>query len=317
MTARYLALTGGVGGAKLCVGLAHLLSPAQLSFLVNTGDDFEHLGLHVSPDLDTLTYALSGLSNPDTGWGRRDESWRFMETLRGLGGETWFNLGDCDLALHALRTDRLRGGETLTRVTAGVCAALGIGHPVLPMSDDPVRTEVHTATGTLSFQHYFVRERCAPAVTGFSFAGALTASLNPEAAACLADPALAGVILCPSNPFVSIDPILAVPGLRAALRECRAPVVAVSPIVGGLAIKGPTAKMMDELQVPRTAAAVARHYADLLDGFVLDAGDAALVPALAAQGLPAIATPSVMITLDDRISLARTTLAFLDSLNAP
>jgi len=314
---RYLAITGGVGGAKLCVGLARLLGPDQLSFLVNTGDDFEHLGLHVSPDIDTLTYALADLSNPETGWGRRDESWHFIETLRGLGGEGWFNLGDRDLALHVLRSQWLRAGIGLAEVTDRLRKAHGIAHAILPMSDDPVRTEVHTHAGTLAFQHYFVRERCAPAVTGFSFAGAESATLNVQARAWLADPTLAGVIVCPSNPFVSIDPILAIPGLRAALRDCPAPVVAVSPIVAGLAIKGPTAKMMEELRVPQTAVAVASHYEDILDGFVLDAQDEALIPALAARDLPAIATPSVMVTLDDKTALARTTLAFIHSLYAP
>lgn len=317
MNPRYLAITGGVGGAKLCVGLARLLGPGQLAFLVNTGDDFEHLGLHVSPDIDTLTYALADLSNPDTGWGRRDESWHFIETLRGLGGEGWFNLGDRDLALHILRSQWLREGCGLAEVTDRMRKAHGIAHAILPMSDDPVRTEVHTATGTLAFQHYFVRERCAPVVTGFSFAGAGSASLNAEAAAWLADPTLAGIIVCPSNPFVSIDPILAMPGLRAALRECRAPVVAVSPIVAGLAIKGPTAKMMEELQVPQNAVAVAAHYGDIVDGFILDAADEALIPMLAARNLPAIATPSVMVTLEDKIALARATLAFIHSLYAP
>jgi LPPG:FO 2-phospho-L-lactate transferase len=314
---RYLALTGGVGGAKLCVGLARLLAAEQLTFLVNTGDDFEHLGLHVSPDLDTLTYALADLSNPDTGWGRRDESWQFIETLRGLGGEGWFNLGDRDLALHVLRSQWLRSGLGLGAVTDRLRRAHGIAHTLLPMTDDPVRTQVHTTEGTLAFQHYFVRERCMPAVTGFSFAGVERATLNQNARALLADPTLAGVILCPSNPFVSLDPILALPGLRAALRDCPAPVVAISPIVAGLAIKGPTAKMMEELHVPQTAVAVAMHYEDILDGFILDAADESLIPALAARNLPAIATPSVMVTLDDKIALARTTLAFIHSLYAP
>ena len=313
---KYLAITGGVGGAKLCVGLAHVLGPESLAFLVNTGDDFEHLGLHISPDLDTLTYALSDLSNPDTGWGRRGESWDFIATVRELGGEGWFNLGDRDLALHVLRTQRLRGGASLTAVVRGLKSAMGIAHEIWPMSDAPVRTVVHTAQGSLAFQHYFVRERCAPTVTGFTFEGATVATLNPAACAWLEDPHLAGVIICPSNPYVSIDPVLAVPGLRARLRALRVPVVAISPIVAGLAIKGPTAKMMAELKVPQTAVAVATHYRDVLDGFILDAQDAALVDAVAASELAAIAAPSVMVTLADKIALARTTLDFLHQLNA-
>lgn len=312
---KYLAITGGVGGAKLCVGLAHLLGPESLAFLVNTGDDFEHLGLHVSPDIDTLTYALSDLGNPDTGWGRRGESWNFIETVRQLGGEGWFNLGDRDLALHVLRTQRLRGGANLTEVTDGLKSSVGIAHGIFPMCDSPVRTVVHTLHGSLAFQHYFVRERCAPTVTGFSFEGAAAAVLNPAASAWLDDPCLAGVIICPSNPYVSIDPVLAVPGLRARLRTLRAPVVAISPIVAGLAIKGPTAKMMQELDVPQTAVAVAMHYLDILDGFILDAQDASLVDALATSDLAAIATPSVMVTLADKIALARTTLDFIHQLN--
>jgi LPPG:FO 2-phospho-L-lactate transferase len=255
---KFLALTGGVGGAKLALGLRELFGPDQLAFLVNTGDDFEHLGLHVSPDLDTLMYALSGLSNPDTGWGRTDESWQFIDTLRGLGGEAWFNLGDRDLAVHVLRSARLRAGQPLSAVTRELNTALGTRHSIWPMSDDPVPTVVHTADGPLAFQHYFVRERCAPSVTGFEFGGVAAARPLPEVLEWLADPALTGIIVCPSNPFVSIDPILAVPGLRDALRASAAPVVAVSPIVAGLAIKGPTAKMMAELAVPSTAAAVQR-----------------------------------------------------------
>jgi LPPG:FO 2-phospho-L-lactate transferase len=301
---KFLALSGGVGGAKLAVGLKALLGPAELAFLVNTGDDFEHLGLHVSPDLDTLMYALSGLSNTDTGWGRHGETWHFIEALRELGGETWFNLGDRDLAVHVLRSARLRRGDTLSRITRDLNAALGTQHPIFPMSDDPLPTIVHTADGPLAFQHYFVRDRCAPMVTGFEFRGAAAARPLPDVLALLADPGLAGIILCPSNPFVSIDPILAVPGIRDALRASTAPVVAVSPIVAGLAIKGPTAKMMAELGVPSTAAGVAAHYGDLLDGFVIDEQDAALLGAFRGGPVAAIAAPTVMLTLDDKVRLA-------------
>lgn len=307
---KYLALTGGVGGAKLALGLAQILPPAQLAFLVNTGDDFSHLGLHVSPDLDTLMYALSGESNPDTGWGRREESWRFIETLRALGGESWFNLGDRDLAVHVLRTERLRAGATLSEVTRELNAALGTQHPIWPMSDSPVPTIVQTPDGPLAFQHYFVRDRCAPPVTGFEFRGVAEASPPPAVLEWLGDPALAGIFICPSNPFVSVDPILAVPGLRAALRRCPAPVIAVSPIVAGLAIKGPTAKMMAELAVPSTAVAVAEHYRDLLDGYVIDEADAGLLDPLKAAGFAAIAAPTVMLTLADKVRLAELVCEF-------
>ena len=313
---KYLALTGGVGGAKLAVGLAQILPPAQLAFLVNTGDDFVHYGLHVCPDLDTLMYALSGESNPDTGWGRREESWRCIETLRALGGESWFNLGDRDLAVHLLRTERLRRGARLSEVTRELNAALGTLHPVWPMTDDPMPTVVHTANGPLAFQHYFVRERCAPKVQCFQFLGSGEAKPVPAVLEWLSDPALAGIFVCPSNPYVSIDPILAVPGLRAAIGAAGVPVIAVSPIVAGLAIKGPTAKMMEELRVPQTALAVAQHYGELLDGYVVDQQDEALLPALAEAGVAAIATPTVMLTLDDKVHLARRVCEFAQALAA-
>lgn len=311
----YLALTGGVGGAKLCLGFAHELAAGQIAFVVNTGDDFEHLGLHIAPDLDTLTYTLSGLSNPELGWGRRDETWNFIAAFGELGGETWFNLGDADLAIHLRRTEMLRAGLGLGAVTAHLTAALGIEHVMLPMSDDPVRTRVQTATGALAFQHYFVRDRCAPAVTGFEFAGATNARPHPAVLERLDDPSLAAIFICPSNPYVSIDPILAVPGLADALAEAAAPVIAVSPIVDGVAIKGPTAKMMQELSVPASAAAVAAHYAGLIDGFIIDERDAAAQPEVEALGVTTTVAQTVMLTLHDRIALARTALEFGHRLN--
>jgi LPPG:FO 2-phospho-L-lactate transferase len=306
---RILAITGGVGGAKLALGLAKRLGPDEVLFAVNTGDDFNHLGFEIAPDLDTLTYTLSGLANPELGWGRADETWHFMETLERLGGETWFRLGDRDLALHARRTALLAAGATRTDATAAIARALGIDHRIAPMSDDPVRTVVHTPDGMLAFQHYFVRERCAPTVTGFSFDGIEKARPNPLILQWLEQ--ATGIVICPSNPFVSVDPLLGLPGMRAAIAAAPAPVVAVSPIVGGQAIKGPTAKMMQELRVPATAAQVAAHYGELLDGFVLDRQDANLHGTLA----PAtIVAQTVMLTLDDRVALAETVLDFLDTL---
>jgi LPPG:FO 2-phospho-L-lactate transferase len=221
---RILALTGGVGGAKLALGLAQVLEPGEVTFLVNTGDDFEHLGLRICPDIDTLLYTLSDQANPDTGWGRRNESWHCLEALGQLGGETWFRLGDRDLATHLIRTAALAKGATLTEVTRRLAEGLGISHTVLPMCDQPVATMIGTAAGELAFQHYFVRERCAPAVTGFRFVGSDTATLSPGLAALLAAPDLDGIVICPSNPFVSVDPMLAIPGMRAALKAARAPV---------------------------------------------------------------------------------------------
>jgi len=311
---KYLALTGGVGGAKLALGLAQLLPPDQLAFVVNTGDDFRHLGLHISPDIDTLIYTLSGESNTETGWGRRGESWQFMDALAQLGGETWFRLGDRDMAMHIERTRRLSAGEPLTRVTAALASALGIRHRILPMSDDAVRTRVLTADGAMDFQHYFVREGCKPAITGVEFNGADSAIVNEEILVLLHDPQLAGVILCPSNPFVSIDPILSLPGMREGLARCKAPVIAVSPVIGGAAIKGPTVKMMHELSVENSATWVAGHYGEFLDGFVIDLQDARLKAKIEAPGMAVMVAQTVMETLEDRVALARSCLQFLQQL---
>jgi len=311
---KYLALTGGVGGAKLALGLAQLLPPDQLAFVVNTGDDFRHLGLHISPDIDTLIYTLSGESNTETGWGRRGESWQFMDALAQLGGETWFRLGDRDMAMHIERTRRLSAGEPLTRVTAALASALGIRHRILPMSDDAVRTRVLTADGAMDFQHYFVREGCKPAITGVEFNGADSAIVNEEILVLLHDPQLAGVILCPSNPFVSIDPILSLPGMREELARCKAPVIAVSPVIGGAAIKGPTVKMMHELSVENSATWVAGHYGEFLDGFVIDLQDARLKAKIEAPGMAVMVAQTVMETLEDRVALARSCLQFLQQL---
>ena len=306
---RILAITGGVGGAKLALGLSRLLNPEELAFAVNTGDDFEHLGLEICPDLDTLTYTLAGLANPETGWGRADETWNFLTALRELDGEIWFQLGDKDLALHVRRTGMLRDGATRTETAVAIAHSLGVRHRLLPMSDQPVRTTVLTPDGPLAFQHYFVRDRCAPAGTGFEFRGAERAEPNPALLDWLAH--ADGVVICPSNPFVSVDPMLSIPGMREALASSPAPVVAVSPIVGGAAIKGPAAKMMRELELPASAEQVAGHYGSLLDGFVLDAQDAELEPRIR---VATVVAQTVMITLRDRMDLAETVLQFLDDL---
>ena len=313
-----LALSGGVGGAKLALGLSRVLPPEALTVVCNTADDFDHLGLRVCPDLDTVMYTLSGVANTATGWGQTDETWSFLDALTQLGGETWFRLGDRDLATHVERTRRLRAGEDLTEVTAALCGALGVEPRVLPMSDDPVRTVVQTPAGELSFQHYFVRERCAPTVTGFRFDGIDRARPAPDFVAALEDDATAAIVICPSNPFVSVDPVLALPGIEAALRRAAAPVVAVSPIVGGAALKGPAAKMMAELRMPVTASAVARHYAkrDLLDGFVVDRGDASEAVEIEHAGLPTLVTGTVMESLADRERLAREVLDFARQLDS-
>lgn len=309
---RVLALSGGVGGAKLALGLRNVVPAGKLTIVANTGDDFEHLGLHVSPDIDTLLYTLAGLDNPATGWGRRDETWTFMAVLAGLGGETWFRLGDGDLAIHVERTRRLSAGEPLSSIIRDFAKRLGVGATIVPMSDDPVRTRVRTAAGWLDFQRYFVEQQCRPEVTEFSYGGAPTAKPHPDFVAALAHPELRAVVICPSNPFISIEPILTVPGVREALLACAAPVVAVAPIVGDQAIKGPTAKMMRELGLRISAETVAQRYADILDGYVVDDSDA---PLLATLPIPAIAAKAVMVSLADREQLAKMTLALADDIS--
>ena len=301
-----LALSGGVGGAKLALGLCRILPAEALIVVANTGDDFEHLGLSVSPDLDTLLYTLSGQDNPELGWGRRGETWSFMAALEALGGETWFRLGDGDLATHVERTRRLKSGESLSAIIDDFRRRYGIAARLLPMSDDAVRTRLKTAAGWLDFQDYFVRLRCAPVISELAFAGAGSARPHRDFAATLAASNLEAVVICPSNPFISIDPILAVPGVRALLRQCRAPVVAVSPIIAGQAVKGPTAKMMAELRLPVEATTVARHYRDFLDLYIADEADAAAVAGL---DMPVVLAHTLMQSLADREALARAVLS--------
>jgi LPPG:FO 2-phospho-L-lactate transferase len=307
-----LALSGGIGGAKLALGLSRVLPPERLIVVANTGDDFEHLGLAISPDLDTLMYTLAGVSDPERGWGRRDETWTFMTALAALGGETWFQLGDGDLATHIERTRRLAAGETLTRITDDFSRRLGIAARILPMSDERVRTCVRTADGWLDFQDYFVRRRCAPEVRELAYDGAARARPQPEFMAALADPRLRAVVICPSNPYLSVDPILALPGVREALATCPVPVIAVSPIIGGRAVKGPTAKMMRELGLPATAAAVAQHYDGLIDLFVIDHSEGEV----SLPNMRVAKAAILMSTLADREALAKSVLAFADEFRA-
>lgn len=310
MTRKIVALAGGVGGAKLALGLAHVVPAEDFTVVVNTADDFEHLGLHVSPDLDTVMYTLAGIANPETGWGQRDETWEFMAAMDRLGGAAWFRLGDRDLATHIERSRRLAQGETLSKVTRDLSRALGVAPLLVPMSDDPVRTIVDSDEGRLGFQDYFVRRRCVPRARGISFDGAETARASTAALAALADPALAAVLICPSNPYVSVDPILAIAGLRAALQQRQVPLVAVSPIVGGQAIKGPAAKMMTELGADPSALGIARHYSGLIDALVIDTADADLAPAIAAHGLAVHVTDTVMLDVAAKRRVAVETLGF-------
>jgi len=306
-----VALAGGVGGAKLADGLAKLFGE-QLTVIVNTGDDFTHLGLHISPDLDTVMYTHAGIANPQTGWGIAGETWNFLGQVERLGGPAWFRLGDRDLATHVLRSKRLAAGETHTAVTAALCRALGVTTTLLPMSDDPVRTIIRTDDGELPFQDYFVRLGCAVPVRAIRYDGAAAARLNPALGTLGGE--LSAIIVCPSNPYLSVDPILAVPGMRAWLRAQGCPIVAVSPIVGGAAIKGPATKIMTELGAPASAVGIARHYAGLVDGLVIDGIDAALAPQITAEGMAVKVAPTVMSNSGDRVALARTVLAFAGEL---
>ena len=302
-----VALCGGIGGAKLALGLYRELAPGQLTVVVNTGDDFEHLGLHISPDIDTVLYTLSGLADPVRGWGLAEETWAFMNALGRLGGETWFQLGDGDLATHVERTRRLGAGEPLSAIVEAFARSLGIAARILPMSDDAVRTIVDTDEGALAFQDYFVRRQCQPRARAVRYDGAESAAALPAALEALADPELAAIIICPSNPYLSIDPILAIPALRSGIEAASAPVIAVSPIVAGAAIKGPAAKLMAELGAEVSSAGIARYYGGLIDGFVLDAADADLAPKV---GCPTLVTNIIMESLADRRELARKCLAF-------
>jgi len=304
--ATYVALSGGIGGAKLSLGLSHLLGN-RLTIIANTGDDFEHLGLTVSPDVDTTLYTLAGLVNPETGWGRREETWNFMQSMAALGGPSWFNLGDKDLATHVERTRRLRSGERLTAITAHLARAFGVSARVLPMADEPVRTIVESDAGTLAFQEYFVRDRCQPVVRRIRYDGADNARVTPEIAEALSRPDLAGIVVCPSNPWFSVDPILAVPGMRDALRASGAPIIAVTPIVGGRALKGPTAKIMSELGFSPGVRTIVEHYAGIIDGLIVDSADATVAGTLP---LAAMTTNTVMHTLADKIDLAEACLGY-------
>ena len=311
-TSTILAISGGVGGAKLALGLADEVSAARLHLLVNTADDFEHLGLQISPDIDTLLYTLAGLSNQSLGWGVEGESWNAMDALEQLGAETWFRLGDRDLATHLWRTQTLANGASFVQMVDLLAQRLGVDCNIHPMSEDPVRTTLSTDEGELAFQHYFVRRQCQPSVSAIYFKGIESACPNPAVMQLLVSNAPAAIVICPSNPFVSVDPILQIPGMWQALRDCSAPVIAVSPIVAGMAIKGPAAKMMQELKLPVSALAVANYYSErypgLLSGFVIDNSDASLQQQIGALGMDVTVTNTIMRNREDKQKLAQNVL---------
>jgi LPPG:FO 2-phospho-L-lactate transferase len=309
---RVVALAGGVGGAKLAHGLAQL-DASSLTVIVNTGDDFEHLGLPVWPDIDTVLYTLAGIANRSQGWGIEGESWAFMDQIELLGLSSWFRLGDRDLATHIFRRLRLDEGIMRpTEIVAELARRLGVASAILPMTDSPVRTMVATADGELPFQDYFVRLRCDVAVNAFRFAGIESAVATPEITTALSAPDLRAIVLCPSNPYVSIGPIFSVGGMRNALERSPAPVVAVSPIIAGSAVKGPAAKMLRELGQDVSALGVARHYAGLVDGFVIDEADRSLAAAIEELGMSVLVVPTLMRDDADRRRLAADCLSFAD-----
>lgn len=309
-----VALAGGVGGAKMAHGLAMRLPPDELVVVVNTGDDFIHLSLQISPDLDTVMYWLAGLHDQTRGWGLANESWHFMEALERLGGPAWFKLGDQDLATHVERTRRLAGGERLSSMTSDFCRRLGVDHQIVPMTDQKVRTIVHTPQGPLEFQHYFVRLRCQPPIERIVYSGAESAIPSVPFEAALLRNDIEAIVICPSNPLLSIDPILNIHGVRLRIERHRAPVVAVSPIVGGQALKGPAAKIFRELGKEASALEVARHYRGLIDGIVIDHVDANLKDSIEALGLRVKVSDIVMQSRADQARLAETVLEFAASL---
>lgn len=301
-----VALAGGVGGARMADGLARVLPAEKFTVIVNTGDDFQHLGLRICPDIDTVMYTLAGVGNRVTGWGRADESWRALETVGELGGPTWFHLGDRDLGLNLERTRRLENGQTLSEIINHFCQALGVAIQLLPMSNEPVATQVHTEEGTLAFQDYFVRRQCQPRVTGFQFEGIEQAKPAPGVLRAIEDADL--VVICPSNPWVSIDPILAVPGIREAVE--RRVSIAITPIIGSQTIKGPAAKMFTELGLEPSARSVAEHYSGLISGFLLDQADVNQSQNIRELGMGIACTDTIMKTPHKRIRLAKEVLEF-------
>ncbi len=310
----HLALSGGIGGAKLALGLEYIFNSTNLMIAGNTGDDFEHFGLNISPDLDTLMYTLSGKSDLERGWGLANETWSFMKAMKEIGGETWFQLGDRDLAIHVERTRRLKEGERLSLITSSFCRKFGVKSQIVPATDDPLKTLVKTPKGILCFQHYFVRDQCRPKILGLKFGGLENAQPCQALEEALESSLLETVVVCPSNPFLSIDPILAVKGVREKLKSSNARVIAVSPIVGGDAVKGPTANNMRDLGFTVSAYTVAKYYSDFIDGFMLDKGDENEISRIESLGMQVGLADTVMTDLQSKIKLAEDVLRFSKTL---
>ena len=306
-------LSGGVGGAKLVLGLSRTLNNEDFMTIVNTGDDFVHLGLKICPDIDTIIYTLAELVDQERGWGLKDESWNFLDKTKLLGGEGWFNLGDKDLATHVHRTQRLAKGEDLTSITKNLASSLGVEAKLVPMTNDIVSTVVETPEEDLAFQHYFVRDRCLPTVKGFRFEGVKSSVINPLIQEYARANDKSAVLLAPSNPFVSIDPILSVPAMTDELVGMKGPKIAISPIINSKAVKGPAAKMMQELGVPSTSIEIANHYKGLIDAIVIDHADAPLSEKIEDLGIKVFTTNTVMHSLNEKITLANECLNFIEA----
>ena len=305
-------LSGGVGGAMLVLGLSQVINNDDFMTIVNTGDDFVHLGLKICPDIDTIIYTLAELVDQERGWGLKDESWNFLDKTKLLGGESWFNLGDKDLATHVHRTQRLAKGEDLTSITKNLASSFGVEAKIVPMTNDLVSTVVETREGDLAFQHYFVRDRCLPIVKRFRFEGIKSSVINPSIKEYGEENNKSAVLLAPSNPFVSIDPIIGVPGMTEELVKMKGPKIAISPIINNKAIKGPAAKMMQELGIPSTSIEVTNHYKGLINAVVIDHADAALSEKIEDMGIKVFVTNTVMHSLKEKITLANECLNFIE-----
>ena len=305
-----VVLTGGTGGAKLIEGFSHEVDPAELTIICNTADDFVLHGLNISPDLDTIMYTLAGLSDPEQGWGIRGDTFTVLQQLEKLGGDAWFKLGDRDIATHITRTRLLRDGLELSEVTDLLRRQLHIKSRIFPMSNDGIETRVDTAEGEISFQEYFVQRRWQPEVRKVFYAGVESSRPAPGVLQAIGD--AAGIVICPSNPVTSIGPIVAVPGIRDALKQATAPVIGVSPIIGESAISGPAHKLMAAQGMEPSALGVAKGYVGFLNRFVIDSEDEALTSKLEALGIGVVVTSIRMKSLGDKQRLARQVLALFD-----
>jgi LPPG:FO 2-phospho-L-lactate transferase len=311
---KIIALSGGIGGAKLGLGLHQIYAPEELYFITNTGDDFLYLGFYIAPDVDTLVYTLAGVNNTETGWGRADETWKTHNVLGELGADNWFKLGDKDLALHLHRSKALRNGERLTSITQDIANRFHLKATVLPMSDHMIQTVVDTNKGLLSFQEYFVKQASKPKIKNISFK-----SKNPEPSAevteILMDPGLKGIVICPSNPYLSIDPILSIEKIRQSITESKRPRVAVSPIINGQSVKGPTTKIMNELGLEANVLTIAQHYKDYIDGIVIDTSDQDYVEQIESMGIQVKLSEIMMNNDDDKKRVAEDVIHFIDHIS--